>query len=355
MAVGFPTKANWAAGDVLTAAQMDDLAGTVNTLAYVPSRNPVLNSNFSVWQRGISISVAASTTNQYVSDRWSVLTNANQACTISRQATGDTTNLPNIQYCLRYQRNSGQTGTAALYLAHSMETVNSIPFAGKNITISFYARAGVNYSASGSALLCTVATGTGTDQNLLTGYTGVAAVGGMADVSKTLTTTWQRFTISSSSPVAATATELGFYFNFAPTGTAGANDYFEITGVQLELGSTASTYYPNGNTYQAELAACRRYLPAFYVSSLVGYSYAANSAIYTLQFDTPARVAPTGITLSGTFNAYALNTSYSVTPLFNEASVNQGSLNVNSGLTITAGQGSRIAGGGLVLFTGCEL
>jgi len=32
MAVGFPTKANWAAGDVLTASQMDDLAGTVNTL-----------------------------------------------------------------------------------------------------------------------------------------------------------------------------------------------------------------------------------------------------------------------------------------------------------------------------------
>ena len=33
MAVGFPTKANWAAGDVLTASAMDDLAGTVNTLS----------------------------------------------------------------------------------------------------------------------------------------------------------------------------------------------------------------------------------------------------------------------------------------------------------------------------------
>jgi hypothetical protein len=32
MAIGFPTKANWSAGDVLTASQMDDLAGTVNTL-----------------------------------------------------------------------------------------------------------------------------------------------------------------------------------------------------------------------------------------------------------------------------------------------------------------------------------
>ena len=33
MAVGFPTKANWAAGDVLTASAMDDLAGTVNLLS----------------------------------------------------------------------------------------------------------------------------------------------------------------------------------------------------------------------------------------------------------------------------------------------------------------------------------
>ena len=32
MAVGFPTKANWASGDILTAAQMDDLAGTVNLI-----------------------------------------------------------------------------------------------------------------------------------------------------------------------------------------------------------------------------------------------------------------------------------------------------------------------------------
>ena len=32
MATGFPTKANWAAGDILTASAMDDLAGTLNLL-----------------------------------------------------------------------------------------------------------------------------------------------------------------------------------------------------------------------------------------------------------------------------------------------------------------------------------
>ena len=39
MATGFPTKANWAAGDVLTSSALDDLAGTVNLL------NPTAKGN----------------------------------------------------------------------------------------------------------------------------------------------------------------------------------------------------------------------------------------------------------------------------------------------------------------------
>ena len=48
MAVGLPTKSNWAAGDILTAAQMDDLAGTVNLLQYsafpiMAGKNAIIN------------------------------------------------------------------------------------------------------------------------------------------------------------------------------------------------------------------------------------------------------------------------------------------------------------------------
>jgi len=42
MAVGFPTKANWAAGDVLTASALDDLAGTVNLLSNASTVSPAL-------------------------------------------------------------------------------------------------------------------------------------------------------------------------------------------------------------------------------------------------------------------------------------------------------------------------
>lgn len=253
MAAGFPVKANYATGDVLTATNMNDLSGTVNYLQYMPPRNPIINSNFSVWQRGTSSAISTSGT--YLADRWQGY-RAVTGSTYSRQTTNDTTNLPNIQYCARIQRDSGNTSTSALHLQQNFESVNSIPYAGKSIVLSFYARAGANYSSASSALSVQLASGTGTDQNLIfTPYTGAAYP---VNSSATLTTTWQRFTFTGT--VATTATELAVLFYYTAVGTAGANDYFEVTGVQLELGSVANTYMPNQPTYQGELAACQRYL-----------------------------------------------------------------------------------------------
>lgn len=213
-------------------------------------KNPVLNSNMSVWQRGTSMAGSGSA---FSADRWQSYRSV-AGSTFSRQATGDTTNLPNIQYCVRMSRDSGNTSTANIALIQNFETVNSIPFAGKTITYSFYARKGANYSAASSALNVEVTTGTGTDQNLLSGFTGaVTAIGSTA----TLTTTWQRFTFTAT--LNSNITQIGLSTYFTPVGTAGAADYVEITGFQLEVGSSATAYYPNGNTYQAELAACQRY------------------------------------------------------------------------------------------------
>ena len=231
------------------ATAISTLGSNLDTFLFRPfSRNGVLNSNFSVWQRGTSFTAATA----YTADRWYKDTNTGR--TVSRQATGDTTNLPNIQYCLRYQRDSGNALTTALNLTQSMETVNSIPFAGKQVTFSFYARAGANFSSASSALNYYLVSGTGTDQNQRSGYTGQALP---ISTTATLTTTWQRFTATAT--VAATATELATVFEYTPVGTASTNDYFEITGVQLEVGNQASPYAPTTPIYATELAACQRY------------------------------------------------------------------------------------------------
>ena len=257
MATGWPMKTTYANGDVFSASDVNDITGTINLLGQSVTtsagKNAIINGGMDVWQRGTSISVAAST-RQYSSDRWQAFTNANQASTYSRQATSDTTNLATIQYCARVQRNSGQTGTTdGLGIFTCLETSDSIRYAGKTVTLSFYARKGANYSATSNALTARLYTGTGTDQNVLTGYTGQADTSNTA----TLTSTWTRYTYAIAIPATATEISVGFYY--APTGTASTNDYFEVTGVQLELGSTATTFSRAGGTIQGELAACQRY------------------------------------------------------------------------------------------------
>jgi hypothetical protein len=272
-------------------------SGQSTGLAWVatPSAsNPFLNSAQNVWQRGTSIAVTTGTT-PYTSDRWVAQSNgANNALTVSRQLTSDTTNLPFIQYCARVQRNSGQTGTTVSYFAQSFETVNSIPFAGKPVTITFYARAGANYSPASSILGASLFSGTGTDQSIFGTYTGAASVTGG---NFTLTTTWQRFTMTGT--VSSSATELAFYVNWSSTGTAGAADFFEITGVQLDVGNVALPYRAYAATFQGELSACQRYYQrANYndgTTIMSGQAFTATlCGAAMVAFPVQMRIVPTG-------------------------------------------------------------
>jgi hypothetical protein len=312
------------------------------------SDNPVLNSAYQVWQRGTSFSVAA-TTITYTADRWTGYRGVT-GLTVTRQATGDTTNLPFIQYCARISRDSGNTSTSGMNFGQSWESINSIPFAGKTVTFSFYARKGANFS--GSSIDAVLYSGTGTDQNFVNGFTGAVNVG---VVTTALTTTWTRYSVTGT--VGTNMTQIATYFSWpAPSGTAGAADYFEVTGVQVDVGSVALPFRTTTGTIQGELSACQRYLPAIYGGSYAGYAYATNSILYAIPFPVNARVAPTGITVTGTWTGYSLNSGSNFTPTFNLADKSGASIDSSGGRTITAGQGSRLeSSGGVILFTGCEL
>ena len=274
-ASGADTPARLAVGSNGETLVADSAATTGLRYSATPSAsNPVINSAMQVWQRGTSISSSASAS-VYTADRWYITSGANQATTVSQQATGDTTNLPFIQWGLRYQRNSGQTGTGNLTLSQSFETVNSRPFAGKAITLSFYARAGSNYSPTSSLLNVYLASGTGTDQNIRSTYTGEATV---ISSTATLTTSWQRFTYTGT--VAATATEIAFQPYWSPTGTASTNDYLDITGVQIDIGSVALPFRTYAATIQGELAACQRYFEMSYNQGTTPANGAGSVSLY---------------------------------------------------------------------------
>jgi hypothetical protein len=266
--------------------------------AMAAGRNFIINGGMDIWQRGTSIAAQQVGFN-YTADRWGGSCNTSGAATVSRQVTGDTTNLPFVQYCARYQRTAGNTATGIQYLNQPIETINSIPLVGKTVTVSFYARAGANFSAASNILTATLISGTGTDQNYLGTWTGGATV---ASTNATLTTTWQRFQFTGT--IGATATELTLPFTYTPTGTAGANDYYEVTGVQLEVGSVATQFSRAGATIQGELAACQRYFQII-AEGNSAYIFNGNNwyafdvrGVYT--FPVQMRTAPTLVGTTGT-------------------------------------------------------
>lgn len=298
-----------AKGDILTATAANTIArqavgsngftlvadsSTSTGLAYSGTvlGNPVLNSAFQIWQRGTSF---AGSTTAYTADRWQGYRGV-AGSTFSRQVTGDTTNLPNIQYCMRVARDSGNTATNDLYLTQAFESVNSIPFAGRTVTFSFYARKGANLTNNPVA---TLYTGTGTDQNVLVGYTGVKTV--IGQTIGTLTSTWQRYSYTAT--LDSNITEMQILFSYSPTGTAGAADYFEVTGVQIDLGSTALPFRTYANTIQGELAAAQRYYYRINAGTNLayfgtGYAYSTGAADIQIPLPVQMRVTPTVIEYS---------------------------------------------------------
>jgi hypothetical protein len=304
-------------------------------------KNGIINGGFDIWQRGTSITMSSTA---YTADRWNGYRSV-AGGTVTRQATGDTTNLPNIQYCARVSRDSGNTATTSLYFGQSVETSNAIPYAGKAITFSFYARKGANYSPTSSALIAGLYSGTGTDQNNTTGsYTGFATV---AENTATLTTTWQRFTYTGT--FAATATEFCVQFAMAPTGTAGAADYFEVTGVQIELGSTATPFSRAGGTIQGELAACQRYYWRFSKASGYttypgyGFTYSTTRVDATVVFPVPMRITPTSVDYAQVYYQDTNNNTGVISPINIDAFANEGSVSIYGTVSgATAGRFARL-------------
>ena len=263
------------------------------------SPNAIINGAFDIWQRGTSFTASPA----YTSDRWYFIHPT--GATLTRQTSG----LEGFNFSCRFQRDSGNTSTTGRSIRQNLETIESIPFQNKNVTLSFYAKAGANYSGASNALVVQLKSGTGTNQNSGSGFTGEVNV---INQSVTLNSSWQRFTLSGLVP--ASSTQLSPVFIHVPTGTAGANDWFEITGVQLESGPAATPFRRNANSLQGELAACQRY---YYRTSAASNStsftlaqaYSTTNALAYFSFPVTMRTNPTALEQTGTAANYGLLTA----------------------------------------------
>ncbi|HNU76520.1 MAG TPA: hypothetical protein PKL88_02295, partial [bacterium] len=253
------------------------------------TRQAIINGNFDVWQRGTSIAMTAN--NAYTADRWYCETaTAGTDKTVSRQ---DGTGVNGSYYCARVAMVQDQD--EALTFSQALESQDSIKFRGQKVTLSFYARGGAEFVADNATLVSKIVTGKGTDQKVLAFTTSADGI----SQNNTLTTSWQKFTCTTTAAIASDITQIGISFAFTHAGSGTTTNYFEITQVQLCAGDVALPFMPK--SYQEELRACQRY----YSLNLPGTGKSTSTTRMSGTVATPVamRKVPTATLFNGTNGA----------------------------------------------------
>lgn len=304
-------------------------------------RNILHNGDMRVAQRGTTGAgaTAATIAARTGLDRWAVNRGSNAAGLTWTQTVKNSNSQRNG---LRIQRNSGNTATNTCQTYQQIESVDAVRLQSKIITLSFTAKCGANYSAAGNSLSVGVNTGTVADENGMASlFTGNASP---ISTTVTLTTSDQRFTVTSGSAVGASILEALVQFSYTPVGTAGANDWFEVTDVQLEEGPVATPF--ERIPFQMQLDICQRYFWRDNITNgingggPVGWWTTGIDCQFPLLFPVPMRTIPT-------FN----NTGSAAVRVFNSAggplagtgislsTVGNGSLNLRAVMNITVASG----------------
>jgi hypothetical protein len=222
----------------------DVLLSSINSGPLAGARNCIINGNFDIWQRGTTSTVTTAGSN-YLTDRYIWNTSGNTT-TVSRQAfTVGQTDVPyEPTYFHRIQITAAIS--AQLSLEQRIEDVRTL--AGRTATLSFYAK-----GAAGFTLNYSVA------QNFGTGGSPSSGVSvGSGTVS--LTTSWQKFTITFNVPSISgktLGTNNDHFLQVVWQMPASATNTFDLAQVQLEAGTVATPF--ERRSYGQELALCQRY------------------------------------------------------------------------------------------------
>ena len=355
------------------------LIGTINASNDFGLKNRIINGAMVVSQRGTSF---VSPTSAYTIDRWEMEENTDGTVTVTQDTDAPT----GFSFSQKFTVTAADTSLGAtqdLIVGQYIEGFNTADLvfgsaSAATVTLSFSVKSSLT-GTFGGALQNSART-----RSYPFTYTISVA------------STWEQKTVTIVGDTSGTwigATNgigLRVYFGLGVgstySGTAGAwaaTNYYsatgavsvigtnaatwQVTGVQLEKGSTATSF--DYRPYGTELALCQRYLPAITVSTggetNIGQNYSTTQGVVTIPFQVAARVAPTGVTISGAVGNWAvLNATGGATSLtaltFNRAG------NFSAGLTFTIGSAAQVAGnatwflgsgtsGNAILFTGCEL
>jgi hypothetical protein len=365
----FTADGNGLISNAPVAALGDLQASGCTALAFNPLanfRNLIDGGDFTTnpFARGTTFTGITSTLT-YVADRFFAVGGASSSISASQQAQ---TGVAGFADSLQFGRASANTNTAAITLGQVLETGDCIRVQGQTVTLSFWALAGANFS--GTVLNVALQTGTGTNQsaaNLIAGswttqsYValtpnntgGVAGTAGLYGTGTVATQTLQQTLIrySFTGVIPSAATQIGVTFNYAPVGTAGANDWVQFLGVQLEVGALPSPF--EHRDIQVELEIAQRYCyvvnePASGVVVGAGQVTTSNNEVIYIPFPTQMVKAPTvtvGTSGSPTWKLNVVGTATAAT-LSAGTTHTANAMSLTAVTTATAGQAVMLQGGG---------
>jgi hypothetical protein len=219
------------------------------------SGNAIINGAFEINQRNFT---STTTTNAYGFDRFKLSTSGGTSTYSAQAFTPGTAPVAGYE-AANFARVvvSGQSGSSDLSrLIQGVEDVRS--FAGQTVTMSFWAKA-----ATGTPFI-------GVTLEQLFGSGGSADTQTIA-TRQAITTSWARYSFTVTLPSltgktigtgSSLFTEIWFSSGTGLTTFSNVgiqNNTFDIWGVQIEAGSTATPFRRNANSLQGELAACQRY------------------------------------------------------------------------------------------------
>ena len=343
---------------------------------YYGFKNRIINGAMVIDQRNNGASVTPAS-GAYTLDRWQYVGTQASKFTVEQTVSGVAAPVGFVDYAALTTASAVSVGAGDYFLFRQMIEGNNIADLGwgtanaQTVTLSFWVRSSLTGTFGGalnnSALNRSYPFSYSISAANTWEYKTVTVAG---DTSGTWLTTngigiHVHFGLGAGSTTSGTAgawsgsTFLSATGATSVVGTSGATFY--ITGVQLEKGSTATSF--DYRPYGTELNLCKRYLPIY--NSTTSNSvpigthsiFSATTGVAQFMFEVESRVPPTGISVTGTIRATVPGVAtWTVTPTFSEASTKMANLVLTS-TGMSTGFGTLLSSSlpAQIQFTGCEL
>jgi len=341
--------------------------GSITANAVTPSvnmKNRIINGGMVVSQYNGTSSVSIDNTkNQYYIDRWAIQNNTGSAVFSYQQVTTAPTGFNNSLKITVTTADGALSATNKAQIYQPIEGYNIADLGwgtanAKTVTLSFWVQSSVTGTFGG-------ALGNASDNRAYPFTYTISAANTWEQKSITIagdtTGTWAtdnstgillNISLLAGTSRSGTAGAWNSNWNTSATGatnllaTNGATFY--ITGVQLEVGSTATSF--DYRPYGTELALCQRYYYRLSLASdgdryCVGFNQSTTSAEGVLFFKNSMRIAPTALEQTGTASNYSIinqttNVSCSAVPAFSKSSTDTATVTFTVASGLTAGNGS---------------